>query len=579
MNTRLKRLFLDWSGLWLAAMSVLFVFAWRGWVVAHQPAHLMAMAEELGSTGEFSRLYNKLYPNHSNTCLVYDRYTESGMGIYFCNLADNKKKMVCEQPEKNWSWADFGMMGWSPDDTLFACVFPPNKPGQPLEEIIIYNGATGEEVIRLGAGNNSVRNFAWLSNRSFAYVYELSGGNNHVVATIEQKPDGNWIQSPVFQNIGDKSITGLVATSSHSIAWQQEASLWALDFTDGNPRNIWESSTNQLQSFTYSDKTGCFYLNCTYETNSLQICFSPPTQWHPQGAILDKPVADDKLNNAILQREGGLNALYVKTDGSSKWVHFPWQGQIQNYQVNGDCLYITGELTNQPPGIWKCDFQSGASDQIVSILDHPLKYAQLVNAVSGTFTNSVGRSALYQIWEPTHLETGKKYPLIIGQSPYEGWRPYPQIAANGGCFFVFARRPSWFEGLDNWSEDVMAVYDLMAKNPKVDLGKVYLFGVSAETYPLSQLLAEKADLWRGAILFTPGSTPDLSDVRTTKLLILAGEDEDADTVKRLIDYQDQAAKNGIVLNFTLVKGAQHIFKSSASEREETLQIARFLFGI
>jgi len=577
MKNRLKRLFFDRSGLWLAVSSVLFVIAWRGWVVAHKSAHIQEMADELGSIGEFQHLDNRLYPNHSNTYLVFGQYTENGVGIFFCDTTDGKKKLVCEQPEKGWrGWLNFGMLGWSPDDRFFACAFPPNDPRQPQQEIIIYNGDTGEAVITLGAGNNKLTDFAWLTSDSF--VYAFSDGNNHYGTVIKQKPDGNWVQASNFRKLGNEEMTGLVATSSHSIAWQQGTSLWTLDFVDGTPQKIWESSTNQLHSFTYSEKDGLFYMTCGDETHWFQICFRPPTGLNPQGIVLDYPeLTDDKANDATLRNESGLIIFYVKAAHNSEWKRFPLQGQIQNYQVNGDCLYITGDLTNQPPGIWKYDFNSGECAYIISALDYPLKYAQLVYALSGTSTNSVGHLAHYQIWQPTHFEAGKKYPLVIGQTPYLGWVPYPQIAANGGCYFLLVERPSWSAGLNDWSEDVMTAYDLMAKNPNVDTNHVYLFGASAETALLSQLLAEKTDLWRGAILFNPTLIPDPSAVRICKLLILDGTD-DSDAVKEWIDYQNKAAQEGITVNLALVNGAQHIFKSTASEREKTRQLARFLFG-
>jgi len=94
---------------------------------------------------------------------------------------------------------------------------------------------------------------------------------------------------------------------------------------------------------------------------------------------------------------------------------------------------------------------------------------------------------------------------------------------------------------------------------------------------LTRLLAEKPDLWLGAILFNPSAVPDPSAVRISKLMILDGTD-DGDAVVRWTRYQNEAAQAGIEVNLALINGAQHIAKSTGSEREKTTQLARFLFG-
>jgi len=111
MNPYTKRQIQSLSGLWLAILSVALVIAWRERVVAHKPAHLMKMADELGWIGHF---HSGLYPNHSNTGLLFSQTTETGVGVYFCSATGGKKKLICEQAEKGWSWQKYGMLGWSP---------------------------------------------------------------------------------------------------------------------------------------------------------------------------------------------------------------------------------------------------------------------------------------------------------------------------------------------------------------------------------------------------------------------------------------------------------------------------------
>jgi hypothetical protein len=573
---QLKRKLGEWSGLELALVAALSVLAWRGWVVARKPAHLMDMANELGSIGEFQHLADCLFPNHSNTCLVYSQYTEKGVGFFFCNLADQKKKLICEQAEKGWSWQKYGMLGWSPDDQFFACAYPPNDPRQPAEEIIVVNGATGEVVVKLVA-SNMLTEFAWLTGHSFANAFW--DGENRDVAVVEQKPDGSWIQAQLFKQLHNKEMSDLMATSDHSVAWRQGASLRALDFAVGRAEKIWESNSNKLERVSYSGKDGRFNLTCSDSTHWFQIRFRLPTRLNPQGMEDNLPQTGDETKHAYLHTDAGTNMFQVGPDRNPAQVVFSWAGQVMNYQMNGDSLYVISDMPGEPYGIWKYDFNSGTSNRVVSALDHPLQYAKIVRGIFGSFTNSSGRLAHYQIWPPTHLTAGKKYPLVLGQTPYSflGWMPYPQIAANGGCYCALVDRASWFGGLENWGEDVMAARDLMTKDPNVDAGQVYLFGASAETAPLTELLVEHPGMWLGAILFNPSATPDPSTVRISKLMILDGTD-DGDSVVRWTRYQNQAALAGMAINLALINGAQHIAKSSGSEREKTTQLARFLFG-
>jgi hypothetical protein len=293
--------------------------------------------------------------------------------------------------------------------------------------------------------------------------------------------------------------------------------------------------------------------------------------------ILNAAWFNNGARYAYINWDQGGNAFHIKTNTDSPPILLPWPGLAADWSLNGDCLYIRGDLTNQPPGIWQYNLNSGDLKCIVSALDHPLKRAQIVSALTGTFTNSAGRATHYFVWQPVQLEAGKKHPLIIGQTTYNWWLPYPQIAANGGCYFVFVNRPSWWDGLENWGDDVMQAYELMAKNPNVDTNQVFLYGSSAETGPLSQLLTEKPDLWQGAILFNPTDTPDPATVHISKLLVLDGTD-DGDAAKRWPDYQNRAAQEGMTVKLALVDGAIHVSHSTANEHEKTEQIARFLFG-
>jgi dipeptidyl aminopeptidase/acylaminoacyl peptidase len=275
-----------------------------------------------------------------------------------------------------------------------------------------------------------------------------------------------------------------------------------------------------------------------------------------------------------LRLDRGLYSFTIKPSANSEPTHFVWNGMVEYYKLAGDYLYFTGNLANGPPGIWKYNIKS----QEVRCLDSGLKtnfqYTKMVTPIGGMGTNRLGEQINYHIWEPTHVSSGKKYPLIIGQTHYM-WFSYQQIAANAGYYFASADRLSWWDGLDHWGADVMELYQILAKDPNIDTDRIYLFATSVESESLRQFVAEKPDLWRGVILFNPVAAPNLSNMHLSRIFIVGGRDDD-NPVEQLIKYQDRAAKAGIPVNLFLQNGVQHITRSIATERELTRQFARFL---
>lgn len=92
---------------------------WWVFVIAAQYSNGDAITRNLGSISQFEQ---DLVPNSDNTRLVFCQDTQEGVGIFFCDTAGGKPRCLCEQKEKAHSWKLFSMLGWSSDDSLFACV-------------------------------------------------------------------------------------------------------------------------------------------------------------------------------------------------------------------------------------------------------------------------------------------------------------------------------------------------------------------------------------------------------------------------------------------------------------------------
>ena len=60
----------------------------------------------------------------------------------------------------------------------------------------------------------------------------------------------------------------------------------------------------------------------------------------------------------------------------------------------------------------------------------------------GMVTNSAGKRYASHLWRPYREEPGRKYPLVLGNTPYS-WTPYPMASGNAGYYFMTVDRPGW----------------------------------------------------------------------------------------------------------------------------------------
>jgi predicted esterase len=572
------------TGLWLALAAALFVVGWRLWVIASQN-HLLEIATEVGSIAEFGQGRDgDLFPNNSGTALTFYRLTETGLGIYFCNAENGQSKLLFEQKEKGYD-PQFGMLTWSPDDRFFTCVEPfGSDPIYPKNGFNIYDGISGEPVMKIESLKDS--KFIWLSSRSFAY-----SRYNDAWVIMEQKADGKWIQTQVLNRFTDAELKNLTVTSPHSVAWRQGDDIWSHDFISGSTEKIWESDTDKLEGFTYSVEAGQFLLTCVDENGSLAIRFRPPRSEIPR-SILSVTRNVTRTKNTVfienkwlytfytryvdLIEDHGIYSFSVKTNGTEVG-RFEWPGMVETFKLSGNHLFFTGNRPGETPSIWQFDINSKEVQQVVPSLNERIKYSKIAIPSTGMITNALGDKIGYHLWEPAHVFPGKKYPLLIGQTHYDFnvWFPYQQVAVNGGYYFASADRVSWSERLDEWVPDVKALYAVLAKNPNIDTNHVFLFGISWETAWIADLIAEKPDLWSGAILLSPVRMPDLSNSHLARMFVADGRD-DNNPEQQLINYQYEAAKAGIPVKLVIQNGVQHITRSIATERERTRQFAQFL---
>jgi pimeloyl-ACP methyl ester carboxylesterase len=412
----------------------------------------------------------------------------------------------------------------------------------------------------------------------------LAHSFNHDLSVFEEKRKDTWVQRRLFRQVDTKDWKGLAALSETAVAWRSSGSIWKLDFDSTSPQLVWTCVTNQLEGFSYSRDEEEFRLACTDEAGWLAVRLGTDGQ-----ARFSR--VERRSRCAWVRDENGVNNIYVKIEAQPDPSRIEWPGAIEDHQgpaaerlgtgkyLFGDALWLVGNPLNEPTGIWRAGLEDGKFRCVVSGLRQPLRQAFIRGpSQGGWLTNSLGIPMNWHLWEPANRARNQKHPLILTQTPYV-WLPYPEVAAQAGCYFAMVDRPYWNDpAIGHWAEDVMALYTLMANNPQIDTNRVYLMGTSGDTSFLSSLIAERGTLWNGLILINPGGLPDLSHLRpAARVFVAAGREQDKGKfAESLRLFQERGLSMGIQVSLCLQAGADHNPNSVATWRGRTVEFARFL---
>lgn len=572
-------------GFWLAVAAVATMAGWRIVIVAgERPAHLQAIAAEFAAVHKF--LLSPPVANNAGNKVLFFQGTEQGVGLFLFDTASGQKRLVHEQSRKNFDPGRLRILDWAPDGSRFA--YQQHYPQEHLySEIVVCDGKSGD-VITSQTVQQQMSGFAWLSPQRFAYVTIKDGKRD---LNIMEESDGKWNPQKPFRDFA-KRTSLLTGISADSLVWQEGNTLRLLDLQSRKSRQIWKSATKTLERFSYSRDTERFELLCADASGERFYDFSPPAAGSGQTVddsetqllnISSEPnfvARAFSINNgegaAYTIQDLGQRTLFVRANASAAPVSLFARGGVVDFTVSGKQMFVIGALTNEPPALWQYDLAAKSLNCVYSSQERPFRYAKYVVPSCETATNADGREFTYHLWQPLRA-SGHKAPLIIGCSQYN-WQVYPEVAANGGAFYVNVDRPQGWDmrALADWSESIMAVYNKLARDPRIDTGAVFLYGTSAETGILPSLVADHSDLWKGLILFDPVSFPDLASVEDSKILMDDGLDDE--TVKPILNYQDTATKAGVPVLVAMHKDEGHIFWSAATEREKAQRFAKFVFG-
>jgi len=566
----------------LLAVVIALVFAVRLLAVSKRPRDVQSIAAEVGAVAEF---WGDPSPNRAGNRIVFQQSTENGVGIFLAEIQNGTRQLIFEQAERGFDHRNFQVWGWSPDDRWFALSRRPDRESK--REIVICHGKTGE-IAATVAVERTVGELAWLSPQAFVYVDDYQE-----LQRVEQLSEKKWSYPQAFKKpVGKKikltkeqqavlpKIQGLAALSGDTVVYQQGQAVWSWTFGVPEPVKLWEAVTaNSLVDFSLDKDPNRLLLRCKNKDVELLSSFYLPTKYTSQFGIIPAPehytnrlILFNGNGYACMKRDATVKLLFVKSSPDSRAVEIEFNAGLNNYVGSDRSVFIYGSRAGEPVGIWRYDAGADSVTCIVSNSQPRFQHAVAINPERGMITNVNGNVITYQVWSPPKEVGGKKYPFLIGKGSTR-WQGYPVSIANAGAYFVSISNNSE-DGA--WEKNVMPLYEYLKTKLNIDSEKIYLYGASGSTQPVCNLLDEYPEMWRGAILFSPGALPDLSRVKVPRLLIdCGGEDVRADAVER---YRDEAAKSGVEVTVAFHENAGHVYRSMASLRARDEAVMNFLFG-
>jgi predicted peptidase len=191
----------------------------------------------------------------------------------------------------------------------------------------------------------------------------------------------------------------------------------------------------------------------------------------------------------------------------------------------------------------------------------------------------------YTLISPAGFLRQNKYPLIIGMQGYDwmtvGHATYSQAMANSGAYVALTGYHYTHQSEDEllaYTNDVLAVYNQMMKNPNVDTNRVYIFAFSSSTLVVNELIKEYPGRWRGIMLFSPtAQLPEPEENMTMQALITAGSDEDY-LWKKYPAYQENLDKVGIPMTWYVHPDSGHIERSQNTMYKKALLMGNMVFN-
>jgi Tol biopolymer transport system component len=600
--TRLWNLLKGW-GLGAAILGLLIgIPALHSWVVL--PRNLDAMLDEIYFHGEIL-----IAPaiNHAGTELVYVRTVEGGVGIFLVNLETLERKQIAlaEAADASRGGA-VKLFGWSPDDHYLA--FSTLQKGKENRNISLCDGRTGA-VLNTFESPHSVETGKWLAANSLAMI-----DNTHLLFLLNLEPDSSLGQ---YGNKGfvklqqlDKAASELVPDSSRSvtsIAYVDKGNVWSFDLPDNKLTQLTHLTNATISSLDYSGDTDRYLFGGTIGKSSEQILYQYDLRMPKETALTRLAVENFSAKGQWIQDGAGI--AYVGTEGNRYFLGvnakdpasntnlftappqprhgilnrqlFPEGAQVlRTYSINpkGNKLYAVASVNYEPLAIWEYDMANYTLRNVVPDKER-LVFSRTIVPVQASIAINQSNIDYYYL-PPAGMDPHKKYPAVFDVYSDLGYQPNSQLLANAGIFY-FTANPygAGHPDYPTRPKEALKFYDEILKNPNVDPHRVYLLGQSAGTGDISDLLDERPELWRGAIMLSPVRFPSLASVtrQYPSIFFSFGIDDNAYSRASMERFAQEACGHLIRTRITYgVSG--HIFYKVDEDKKRYKEIATFILA-
>ena len=358
----------------------------------------------------------------------------------------------------------------------------------------------------------------------------------------------------------------------------QSPAVWCDPGFDGMTGLAYSKETGELLiSRTENGRDSIWRLNTTSgsDANPIQVMQGPSmrdVQWAGEGKFVYASHDQDWTELRLADLSGKENKLLLGSKTVEWFKMAPDQKQV----------FLFGSLSNEPvAGIWRHDLASDAWQHVISSSDSPSVHARAVVALHRTM-NLPGGNVTYTLFRPADFNRHKKHPLVIGDTVIAdaiyGESFMTSMAACGATVAV-VERPWWTVGLQQWTQNVQALYEKLKSDPTVDTGQVYLFAAGDETPYLCRLVEDNPAPWRGLIVTGSGQLPDFSGAPRfqprPKILVCFGELlRQGD---QLDGYQQDMLPEGALVEYVVSPGETMRYVGEAAKHQRIEAMAHFIF--
>src|SRR5579862_1444039 len=581
------RLSLGWScGLviFLCVIAGSYVKAW-----AAVPKKVYEVSREVYLKGD---IRDAPVENSSGTLLMYAQDIKAGLGVFLVDL-DSLQRFQIGTVNGTGQGEDraFTAFGWSPDDAMLAYF---SQRDQKNAEVVLCYGSTGAPKNSFDTAKTCgpVDKGVWVTTNSLVL---LNHSRELYILNLQADPNLGEAGKQGFVKLKTLSIydtSWIVPISDRAITIYDQGDLWTLDIPTRQAVRLTHLPHGILEWLDYSKTSGKYLFSLRPITQERDKMIKGKRHLYELDPGASEPVLvtdSQALNGRWTKNDEGIS--YVVSIGTTNYLEvqsadknletnlFRETGYVRSYNMapGRDKLYAVAANDYKLTTIWEFDLET---KKLRNVLPAQESYVRRkpVSPILASVKNKSGQKVDYYMVPPVELESGKRYPVVLDQFALNRYDENVQFLANAGIFYVSVHP----FGMDAYtfasasSEETLAVYNELLKNPNVDPHRIYVSGHSASTREACQLATDFPELWRGVILETPVATLKIPAARKKfpSLFISIGDNDSPGLVRQANSLFQDACRLNVHARFNYQHSA-HTYHSSQF-RDEYISLAKFI---